>query len=39
MANARGMSRRDLLRTGGMALAAVAFLRLERLVEAVPLEL
>src|SRR5690349_5073851 len=32
-----GVSRRELL-TGGTALAAVAFLRLDRLVEAAPLQ-
>ena len=34
----RGKSRRHMLLTGSTALAALAFLRLERLVEAVPLE-
>jgi hypothetical protein len=35
--DARGISRRDVLLTGGSALAALAFLRLERLVSAAPL--
>ena len=35
--NTRGISRREVLLTGSTALAALAFLRLERLVEAVPL--
>src|SRR5690348_5415954 len=34
----RGLSRRELLLTGGTALASVAFLRLDRLVAAAPLE-
>ena len=36
--DARGISRRDMLLTGGTALAALAFLRLERLVSAAPLQ-
>ncbi len=34
----RGISRRQALLTGGSALAALAFLRLERLVSAAPLQ-
>ena len=34
----RGISRRNALLTGSAALAALAFLRLERLVSAMPLE-
>src|SRR5215212_2247781 len=36
--DARGLSRRQALLTGSTALAALAFLRLERLVAAVPLQ-
>jgi len=36
--NARGRTRRRLLTTGSTALAALAFLRLDRLVAAMPLE-
>ena len=36
--DARAMSRRELLLAGGTALAGAAFLRLERLVEAAPLQ-
>jgi DMSO/TMAO reductase YedYZ molybdopterin-dependent catalytic subunit len=36
--DARGRSRRDMLLTGSTALAALTFLRLDRLVEAFPLE-
>ena len=36
--DARGMSRRELLLAGSAAVAGAAFLRLDRLVEAVPLE-
>ena len=36
--NTRGISRRELLLTGSTALAAVAFLRLDRLVAAAPLQ-
>jgi len=36
--DARGMSRRELLLAGSTALAGVAFLRLDRLVEAAPLQ-
>jgi hypothetical protein len=34
----RGLSRREVLLTGSMAVAALAFLRLEQQVAAVPLE-